>query len=80
MSWEDFQILDNEPFDNSIIKRDFSKVYHEQGAQLSQSDQSIEFILGENNNYHRIGNSYLEFDITVRKMMLQISTMKSLCD
>ena len=52
---------------NSIIKRDFTKIYHRQGDQLSQSDQSIEFIFGENNNYHQIGNAYLEFNITVRK-------------
>ena len=67
MSLEDFQLLDNEPFDNSIIKRDFLKIYHQQGAQLNQSDQNIEFIFGENNNYHQVGNSYLEFDITVRR-------------
>ena len=66
MSLEDFQLLDNEPFDNSIIKRDFLKVYHQQGAQLNTPDQNIEFIFGENNNYHQIGNAYLEFDITVR--------------
>ena len=67
MSLEDFQLLDNEPLDNSIIKRDFTKIYHRQGDQLNQSDQNIEFIFGENNNYHQIGNGYLEFDITVRK-------------
>ena len=67
MSLEDFQILDNEPLDNSIIKRDFTKIYHRQGDQLNQSDQNIEFIFGENNNYHQIGNAYLEFNITVRK-------------
>ena len=67
MSLEDFQLLDNEPLDNSIIKRDFTKIYHRQGDQLNQSDQNIEFIFGENNNYHQIGNSYLEFNITVRK-------------
>ena len=66
MSLEDFQLLDNESFDNSIIKRDFLKVYHQQGAQLNNSDQNIEFIFGENNNYHQIGNAYLEFDMTVR--------------
>ena len=27
MSLEDFQLLDNEPIDNTIIKRDFLKVY-----------------------------------------------------
>ena len=67
MIFEDSQILDNEPFDNSIIKRDFTKIYHRQGDQLNQSDQNIEFIFGENNNYHQIGNAYLEFKFTVRK-------------
>ena len=67
MSLEDFQLLDNEPLDNSMIKRDFTKIYHRQGDQLNQSDQNIEFIFGENNNYHQIGNAYLEFNITVRK-------------
>ena len=67
MSLEDFQLLDNERLDNSIIKRDFTKIYHRQGDQLNQSDQNIEFIFGENNNYHQIGNAYLELNITVRK-------------
>ena len=67
MSLEDFELLDNEPLDNSIIKRDFTKIYHRQGDQLNQSDQNIEFLFGENNNYHQIGNAYLEFNITVRK-------------
>ena len=67
MSLEDFQLLDNEPLDNSIIKRDFTKLYHRQGDQLNQTDQNIEFIFGENNNYHQIGSAYLEFNITVRK-------------
>ena len=39
MSLEDSQLLDNEPFDNSIIKRDFTIIYHQQGTQLNQSDQ-----------------------------------------
>ena len=67
MSLEDFQLLDNESIDNSIIKRDFTKLYHRQEDQLSQSDQNIEFISVENNNYHQIGNAYLEFNFTVRK-------------
>ena len=67
MNWEDFQLLYNEPFDTSIKKRNFTKVYHQQGAQLNQSDQTIDFVFGENNNYHQIGNAYLEIDITVRK-------------
>ena len=66
MNLEDFQVLDNEVFDNSIVKRDFMKVYHQQGAQLNDPDQNIKFIFGENNNYHQIVNSYLENDITVQ--------------
>ena len=64
---EDFQLVDNEPLDNSIIKRDFTKKYHRQDDQLNQSDQNIEFVFGENNNYLQIGNPYLEFNIKVRK-------------
>ena len=67
MSLEDFQILDNEPRGNSIIKSDFTKVYHRQGDQLKQSVQNFEFLFGENNNYHQISFAYLEFIITVRK-------------
>ena len=66
MSLEDFQLLDNEPFDNSILKRDFSRVYHQQGAQLNAANQNIEFIFGENNNNHQFGNAYLQFDTTVQ--------------
>ena len=64
---EDFQLLANEPIDNSFNKREFTKIYHRQGDQLNQSDQNIEFIFGENNKYHQIGKAYLEFNITVRK-------------
>ena len=56
MSLEDFQLLDTEPFDNSIVRRDLLKMYHKQGALLNQPDQNIEIIFGENNNYHQIGN------------------------
>ena len=69
MSLEDFQLIDNEPIDNSIGKIDFTKVYHQSGANLNDSNQSVEFIFGENNNYHQIGNAYLEFDITIRKVV-----------
>ena len=78
MSLEDFQLLDNDPLDNSIIKRDFKKTYHRQGDQINQSEPNIEFIFGENNIYRQIGNAYLEFNITVRKMMIQIFIMRIL--
>ena len=66
MSLEDFQLIDNEPIDNSIVKRDYTKVYHQLGANINDSNQNVEFIFGENNKFHQIGNGHLEFDITVR--------------
>ena len=66
MSLEDFQFLDKEPFQKSIVKSDRLKVYHQQGAKSNDPDQNVEIIFGENNNYHQTGNAYLEVDITVR--------------
>ena len=67
MSLEDFELIDNETFDKSILKKDFLKMYHQQGAHLNDPDQNIEFVFSENGNYHQIGNSYLQYDLTVRK-------------
>ena len=64
--FRNFQLKDNTPIDNSIVKRDFLKFYHQQGAQLNDPNQKVEFIFGENNNYHQAGNSYLEFNISVQ--------------
>ena len=66
MSLENFRFFDNEPFDNSILKRDHLKIYHQHGANINDPDQNVEFIFGENNNYYQFFNAYLEFDITVR--------------
>ena len=66
MSLADFQLIDNEQIDKSIIIKDFIKIYHQQGAQTKDPVQNIETFLGENINYHQIGNSYLQFDITVQ--------------
>ena len=64
---ENFQLIDNETIDNSITKRELLKLYHQQGAKLDKSDKKIEFIFGENINYHQIGNAYLQYEITVEK-------------
>ena len=47
MSLEDFQLIDNCQIDNSIVKRDYTKVYHHQGANLNNSNQNVEFIIGK---------------------------------
>ena len=67
MSLEDFQLKDKEPIDNSNVKREYFKISHQQGALLNDPDQNVEFIFGEINNFHQIGNSHLGFDITVHK-------------
>ena len=80
MSLEVFQLLDNEPIDNSIIKRDFLKIHYQQGANLNDPHQNVEFISGEINNYHQIRNAYLEFDITVCKADGNISNFDPAVD
>ena len=67
MSLEDFQLMDNEASDSSLLKRDFLKVYHQQAANFNDSDQNIEFIFGENINSYQIGKAYLQFEMTIEK-------------
>ena len=70
MSLEDFQLRDNEAIDSSVIERDFLKIYHRKAANSNDSDQKIEFIFVDNNNYHQIGNVYLQFELKIEKMLL----------
>ena len=50
MSLENFQLLDIELTDNSYVKRDHLKLYHQQEANLNDPDQSVDIIFGENSN------------------------------
>ena len=34
---------------------------------MNDSDQNIDFIFGENNNYHQIGNAYIQYEMTIEK-------------
>ena len=67
MSAEDFQLIDNEKIDDSIIQRDFIKIYHQSGANVNAESSQIKFYFGENHNFIQVGNGYLEFDIRVRR-------------
>ena len=67
MSANDFQLIDDEKIDDSIIKRDFIKIYHQSGANVDADNSQIKFYFGENHNFIQVGNGYLEFDIRVRK-------------
>ena len=67
MSVEDIQLIDNEKIDDSIIKRDFKKIYHQSGANVDAENSQIKFYFGENHNFFQVGSGYLEFDIRVRR-------------
>ena len=67
MSAEDVQLIDDSKIDDSIIKRDFIKIYHQSGANVDAENSQIKFYFGENHNFIQVGNGYLEFDIRVRR-------------
>ena len=67
MSLKNFQLLDDPSTDKSLIRRDYIKIYQQRGTQLSYSNQGFFFVFDEYNNYHQIGDGYLDFDITLRK-------------
>ena len=67
MSAEDFQLIDDSKIDDSNIKRDFIKIYHQSGANVDAENSQIKFYFGENHNFIQVGNGYLEFDIRVRR-------------
>ena len=48
-------------------KIDFLKIYHQHGAEVNNENQNIQFWCGENLNYIKIGNAYLDIDKEVRK-------------
>ena len=68
MSAEDFQLIDDSKIDDSIIKRDFIKIYHQSGANVEAENSQINIYFGENHNFIQVGNGYLEFDIRVRRV------------
>ena len=49
------------------LQRKIFENYHQQTANLIDSDQNNEYIFGKNNNYHRIGNACLQFELTKEK-------------
>ena len=58
MSAVDFQIVDDEKNDDSIIKRDFLKIYHQYGADVNNKNSNIKFSFGENHNFIQVANGY----------------------
>ena len=67
MSAEDSLIIDHTIIDNSILRRGYAKIYHQENAQLNEANKNVQLIFEENSNYYKIGISYLQFDIEVKK-------------
>ena len=57
MSAEAFQLIDDLKVDDSNMKRDFIKIYHQHGAEVNIENQNIKFYFGENLIDIQIGNS-----------------------
>ena len=60
MSLEDFLKIDKETTYDSILKGIYLKIHHQQAANLNDSDQNIEVVFAENNNYQQIGNDLFQ--------------------
>ena len=43
------------------------KTYHQQAANLNDSDQNIGYIFGESITYHQIGKAYLQHELTIER-------------
>ena len=67
MRAEDFQLIDDEKIDDSIIKRDLIKIYHQSGANVHAENSNNKFFFGENHFLIQVDNGYMEFDIRVKK-------------
>ena len=69
MSLEYSHLKDDTKIDSSINQKTSINKYHQQGAQLINPDQNIEFIFGGNNNHHQFSKANPQYDITVRKIV-----------
>ena len=55
MNAEDFQPIDDEKIDDSIIKRDFIKIYNQFGGNVDAQNSNIKFCFGENHKFIQVG-------------------------
>ena len=67
MSAEDLQLIIDSKNDDSVIKRDFTKLYHQHGAGVKVENQNIKFSFGKIFKFIQIGNGYLDLDIKINK-------------
>ena len=79
MSLEDLQLIDKGIRDNSFIMRDFLKIYHQQAANINDSDQNVKFIFGVPNNYHHVGDADLQYEMT-REKNVAVAANRALVD
>ena len=58
-------------FDNSNIKGNFLKFYHQQATNSTDSDQIFEFTYEEINIKHQIGNMYPQYEMTLLLQLIE---------
>ena len=75
MSAEEFQLMDYWKIDDSILKRDFIKTYHQHGAEVDNENQNINFCVGWNSNCIQIEIGYFEVDEGIKRDDNTIFTM-----
>ena len=69
MSVEHFHIIGDTAIDNSILKREYIMIYHQHGAQTNNTDQNNDIFYTETKNCQQIGNVYLQYDLTLKKVV-----------
>ena len=67
MSAEDFKLIGGTKIDDSLIKRDFIKIYHQSGVDVNNETSNIKYSFGESHTFIKTGNGFSEFDIKVKK-------------
>ena len=75
MSAEYCQFTDDSKIDDSFIRRDFEKIYHQHAAEVNLVNQKTKYSFGENPIYIKVGNGYLELEIGFKKPMVQTLLM-----
>ena len=65
MSAEDFQLIDDSKIDDSIIKKDCIKAYHQHAAEVNVENQIFSFSFGELFNDIQMGDGYFKLDIEI---------------
>ena len=69
MGKESFEFIDKDPIEKFVVKRYVLKIYHQQAVYLNDFIQNTDFNFGKNNTYHPISNTYLQYEMSIEKVV-----------